>query len=219
MLSKRFPLPRSAKKIIPLVFTFIFTCLVFLPENGNTADPVTIGLKPLQLSQKSAEGQDAVSQSFEIWNFGDGTLTYTISSDVSWLSVNPSSGTSPGEHDTILVNYSSEGLPRGIYRGAITLTASGVGNSPRKIPVILSVGTQVAFKSSTIPAGEGHSLLIKPNGTLRAWGKDDHGQLGDGTSTGRNSSVQVSGYTWLRFFRYAATIKRCLVLIDKDFFP
>jgi alpha-tubulin suppressor-like RCC1 family protein len=46
-------------------------------------------------------------------------------------------------------------------------------------------------------AGALHSLAIKGDGTLWAWGYNDDGQLGDGTTTQRLAPVQVGSSTWL----------------------
>ncbi len=43
----------------------------------------------------------------------------------------------------------------------------------------------------SIAAGKGHSLAVKSNGTLWAWGGNEVGQLGDGTLKMRNSPVQI----------------------------
>ncbi|MFN8513450.1 MAG: choice-of-anchor D domain-containing protein [Thermomicrobiales bacterium] len=44
---------------------------------------------------------------------------------------------------------------------------------------------------SAISAGEFHSLALKTDGTLRAWGGDDQGQLGDGTIGPNNPTPAV----------------------------
>ncbi len=45
-----------------------------------------------------------------------------------------------------------------------------------------------------ISAG-GHSLALEPDGTLWAWGDNSYGQLGDGTTVGKNRPVRIgSGY-------------------------
>lgn len=47
---------------------------------------------------------------------------------------------------------------------------------------------------SAKPQGFGgyyHTLWVKSDGTLWAWGWNNFGQLGDGTNTARNSPVQV----------------------------
>jgi alpha-tubulin suppressor-like RCC1 family protein len=43
-----------------------------------------------------------------------------------------------------------------------------------------------------------HSLAVKADGTVWAWGRNDRGQLGDGTTTDRHSPVQVSGLAGIR---------------------
>jgi alpha-tubulin suppressor-like RCC1 family protein len=59
---------------------------------------------------------------------------------------------------------------------------------------------QVGSKSdwtAAFSAGEGHSLAIRSDGSLWAWGRNDHGQLGDGTNEDRSEPVQVDGAgTW-----------------------
>jgi alpha-tubulin suppressor-like RCC1 family protein len=42
-----------------------------------------------------------------------------------------------------------------------------------------------------IAASESHTLVLKTNGTVWAWGWNFDGQLGDGTTTDRNVPVQV----------------------------
>ena len=43
-------------------------------------------------------------------------------------------------------------------------------------------------------AGTSHTLAVKTDGTVWAWGLNDKGQLGDGTTTTRLSPVQVGSY-------------------------
>ena len=47
----------------------------------------------------------------------------------------------------------------------------------------------------TIMAGDRHVLALKSNGTLWAWGKNDQGQLGSGTTANAPLPVQVTGFT------------------------
>ena len=53
-----------------------------------------------------------------------------------------------------------------------------------------SVGISSA---SAIAGGRYHSLALKPDGTIWAWGYNAYGQLGDGTTINRSNAVQVSG--------------------------
>jgi len=60
----------------------------------------------------------------------------------------------------------------------------------RTSPVQVSglTGTTLA-----VAAGYYHSLAMKSNGTVWSWGYNGYGQLGDGTTTQRNTPAQVSG--------------------------
>jgi alpha-tubulin suppressor-like RCC1 family protein len=44
-----------------------------------------------------------------------------------------------------------------------------------------------------VAAGRTHNLAVRSDGTVTAWGLNDHGALGDGTTTDRSTPVQVSG--------------------------
>src|SRR3989344_6242212 len=57
--------------------------------------------------------------------------------------------------------------------------------------------TTVAANWVSISTGGLHTLAIKSDGTLWAWGYNSGGQLGDGTATQRNSPVQIgTGNNW-----------------------
>jgi len=56
----------------------------------------------------------------------------------------------------------------------------------------------VSTSWSKVSVGPSHVLALKSNNTLYAWGFNDKGQLGDGTSISRSSPVQIGNpsYTW-----------------------
>lgn len=49
--------------------------------------------------------------------------------------------------------------------------------------------------TGTIAAGNSHTVALKSNGTVWAWGDNYYGQLGDGTTTDRPTAVQANGLT------------------------
>lgn len=63
----------------------------------------------------------------------------------------------------------------------------------------------------TVNAGEGSSFGIRLDGSLLAWGQNNHGELGDGTETNRFSPVHIlPGTTWKAVsagFRHTVAIK------------
>lgn len=52
---------------------------------------------------------------------------------------------------------------------------------------------ELNFSGPRIAAGQAHSLHVRSDGTVWAWGYNNHGQLGDGTRVGRLTPVQVQG--------------------------
>ena len=61
----------------------------------------------------------------------------------------------------------------------------------------LQIGTATNWAS--ISAGETHTIAIKTDGTLWAWGSNSNGQLGDGSSTSKFSPTQIgSANNWAR---------------------
>jgi len=67
------------------------------------------------------------------------TATAATTSGGSWLSLSQTSGS--GE-TRVNVTANPTGLGIGTYRGAITVTASGLGGSPRTVPVTLNVAAR-----------------------------------------------------------------------------
>ncbi|VVB62297.1 Beta-propeller repeat protein [uncultured archaeon] len=65
------------------------------------------------------------STSFDIWNSGAGTLTYSFSESSGWVTVTPTTGDSTGEHDTITVNIDTTGLSPGSYNCPVSVSSNG----------------------------------------------------------------------------------------------
>jgi len=84
------------------------------------------------------------SDSFVVTNSGSGTLQYSISDNVSWLNVNPPSGSrGAGQSNTHTINYTVNGLAVGTYNATITVSDNGSSppapNSPQTIDVSVRV--------------------------------------------------------------------------------
>jgi alpha-tubulin suppressor-like RCC1 family protein len=72
------------------------------------------------------------------------------------------------------------------YYGQLGDGYSGVSSSP--VVQALGLSTIIA-----IQAGGGHTIALNYDGTLWAWGRNENGQLGDGTNTNRSIPVPVLG--------------------------
>ena len=169
-----------------------------------------ISFNPEGLSFTVVEGDSApADETLEIWNSGTGILNWSLSDNVAWLSEDPTSGSSTGEHDIVAVSVDIAGMSVGDYCADITITADGASNSPQKVPVSLHISSaapEISCKpeSLSFTAVEGGSTPA--NKTLEIWNSgidtlswsvsDDADWLSEnptsGSSTGEHDVVVVS---------------------------
>ena len=83
-------------------------------------------------------------------------------------------------------------------------------------------GTDVRIDTPTsrvrfaqVSAGQSHSLAVGSDGNLYAWGNNQNGQLGDGTTTNRTASTSVAAPAGVRFVQAAAGGSHSMAL-DRD---
>lgn len=69
--------------------------------------------------------ESTAGDSFEIWNAGIGTLSYSFSEEYDWLGINPAGGSSTGEHDSILVSIDTSHLEYGLYSADVRISSNG----------------------------------------------------------------------------------------------
>ncbi len=136
--------------------------------------------------------QGAVYQTtFDIWNAGTGTLTWSLGIVNPWLMPNPTSGSSTGEHDTVTVQINTSGLAAGSYSGSIGISANDGGgmryftvsfvvinNNPPNTPSPLNgptsgnIGDTLTYITSTTdPDGDNiaYGIDFFNNGNIDHW--------------------------------------------------
>jgi alpha-tubulin suppressor-like RCC1 family protein len=126
---------------------------------------------------------------------GDGTTTYR-SSLVQVLGVNGTGYlsdvtdiTGGGLHTLALKNDGTVLAWGYNYSGQL-----GIGSTTESyIPFPVEVAGLTGIVSVVAGASGDHSLALKSDGTVWAWGSNSDGQLGDGTTTNRPAPVQVAG--------------------------
>jgi hypothetical protein len=99
---------------------------------------IWVSTKNLTFSAQEG-GANPPSQTIKIKNSGEGTLRYDISTDASWLEVNPFSGNSKTQEKSHSVVVDIAGLNEGTYEGTITITDSNATNSPQNVSVNLDI--------------------------------------------------------------------------------
>jgi len=86
----------------------------------------TLAFDPASLDFGTILIDSTDSATFDIWNDGVGTLSYSVSESESWLDVSPISGDSAGEHDSITVDVDTTGLTPGmVYHADIGISSDG----------------------------------------------------------------------------------------------
>jgi hypothetical protein len=138
------------------------------PSNGNpdVIVPVTltVSLGNLTVSPTTLNFQQAVggaappNQTINVSSTGAILQFTAFPTSASWLTVNPNSGTTPGQ---VTVSVNGAALTAGTYTAQVNVVSPGAGNSPQPVTVNLTVGqgnnltlapTSMTF-NSTIGAG------------------------------------------------------------------
>ncbi len=79
--------------------------------------------------------------------------------------------------------------------GGNSVGQCGNGTPPNSVGTPLQIGTDADWESFSTTMY--HSMATKSNGTLWVWGRNNSGELGDGTNTDRYTPVQIgSGTNW-----------------------
>jgi Domain of unknown function (DUF4082)/Bacterial Ig domain/Viral BACON domain len=126
--------------------------------------PPAIVLSPGSMSFVAVIGQPAPpSQALGVVNAGQGSFSWTSSTDSSWLIASPGSGSTPGVTN---VSVNVAGLSTGTYTGHVIVSANGIANSPQSIPVAVQVMAKDLNENfSNVAAG----WIISPMGHANGW--------------------------------------------------
>ena len=117
---------------VPVVLTII---------GSGSAGELLVYNPPVLFSTNSTV-LGSMSQAVKIGNVGQGSMTWTASSDQTWLSISPISGVlSSGTSTSVRVTASTADKPVGTYDAYIKVetTGGGAGGSPSYLHVILKV--------------------------------------------------------------------------------
>src|SRR5580704_2329756 len=108
-----------------------------LPAAGS---PI-LAISPSSLSFAAIQGgANPAPANLNVTNTGTGTLSFMDSTDQSWLSATPMSGTAP---QTLQVSALVGSLTAGTYTGHVTVTAAGAQDSPSVATVTFTVSAFV----------------------------------------------------------------------------
>jgi len=119
---------------------------------------------PTSLSVTTMKGTTPSASTFTVTNVGTGTLTFDITTNASWLSVAPVSGTlAAGAGQTQAVTYAVGGLQAGVSNATITITSANATNSPQTVTVALTI-TNIPAPTAYSATNDG-SEMVRANWT------------------------------------------------------
>jgi hypothetical protein len=121
-------------------------CPGFDDNADSDGDGEPDGCEPPTLSVSVSNldfGYTQTGLTFQVWNSGGETLSYSVADNAGWLSLTPTGGTSTGEKDTITASVNRTGLSDGNHQASVTVTPN-VGTAIT-IVASLSVGSVQAL--------------------------------------------------------------------------
>jgi hypothetical protein len=148
-----------------------------------------------------------------------GNLTWTATTDASWLEASPAGGASPA---SVSVRPRIAGLAAGTYNGTVTISASGAQGSPKQVPVTLTVQpaapalsvTPASLSFSAVaggaaPASQQLTIANTGTGTLQWTASSAEPWLNEAPASGTGSgTVAVSvDTTGLAVGTYSGTVR------------
>ncbi|MCH7947331.1 MAG: hypothetical protein IIC66_05975 [candidate division Zixibacteria bacterium] len=122
--------------------------------------PPVIGLDPGIFFFSAVAGEaNPDSKTLTITNTGGSTLNWSATNSQAWLNLNPVSG---GDSNDVTVSIDITGLPFGEYADTIIVSDPEATNSPLKVPVNLSVASDLPIIVVDPPSV---FVIIEPGGS------------------------------------------------------
>ncbi len=137
--------------------------LTFTLESATTATEGLIAVPPFEPATFFVDMIEDVppSQKLQVWNSRTGPMSFNVSDNADWLTLDPLSGFSSGPTDIqeIDVSVDSSNLDLGYHRGTVEISGTGIENSPQKVRVQLAIGAS-GFSGSTSSGGASTHVYI-----------------------------------------------------------
>jgi Protein of unknown function (DUF1566)/Viral BACON domain len=171
-----YPYGRGPQGDVIYIYNFV-RCVRTVTDSGGGGGEGGNGSAEIQLNRQRlnygalSNGKKSDSQTLYISNRGEGQLSWTAYTDVSWLNLSPGSGTGSG---AIQVSLSASGLPVGTYSGTITISDPGATNSPQSVSVNLKIANS-GSPCFGIYATPENGAVVSSSVPFTGWVLDDIG--------------------------------------------
>jgi len=178
--------------------------IVITSDGGSGTFTVSVNVIPpspnLEFSPSSHDFGNMLvdetdSTTFDIWNSGTGTLTYSLSESCDWIDISSTSGDSTGENDTITVNVDTTDLSVDSHNCDILISSNG-GSGVFTVDFTVVEVEPPNAEFSFLPANPSINDTIQftdestDDDTIVSWDWDFDD--GSGTSTDQNPTYSYS---------------------------
>ena len=100
----------------------------------SVSEEIVIDYSTSSFRFDALKGGDAPQdQTLKIWNKGEGSLKWSVSTDDDWLTLKPESGTSEGEKDVVTLSINHDGMETGEYRTEMVIKGEINGEITAKL--------------------------------------------------------------------------------------
>jgi alpha-tubulin suppressor-like RCC1 family protein len=115
--------------------------------------------------------------------------------------------------DEIIATVSTSGMATGVSVGVTTITATIDEISGDALLTVQAV-SDVEILAETITGGQSHSCGLTETGDAYCWGRNNHGQLGNGTTTTSHRPVRVEAPAGVTFASISAGFDHTMALVS-----
>ena len=144
------------KRLLLLGLAFLLLGLIVACEQTVPS----IAIEPASFNfTAEQEGINPPSQILNIRNSDSGMLSWSASSAVDWLILNPDSGSSTGELDNVTLSVNISGMDSGHYVALAIVSAPGAINTPQTAVISLSIKPPHGQEEEVIAALHTETLL------------------------------------------------------------
>jgi alpha-tubulin suppressor-like RCC1 family protein len=172
----------------------------FVPNTGALASKtvVALALGANHTLALTSEGKVYAWGRNEAGQVGNGTADSLLSTPVAVVGLNDKTVvaiTVGGSHSVALCSDGTVYSWGWNYYGQLGNGTTSDSTTPTPTPVAAATGSGSALHGKTVvavAAGDGHTLALCSDGTLVTWGRNNYGQLGNGTTANSNMPVAVA---------------------------
>lgn len=111
-------------------------------------------------------GEPPSPRVLQIRNSGGGILSWQVTCDCPWLTIEPASGESAGEVDEVLLTIATAALPRGSHTCSVSVSEIGGAGMQRKLDVVLDVNTTLRVPSEYATIQAAIDAAVVPGDTV-----------------------------------------------------